>query len=83
MSKQLHPLLYQINTRVWLTELSHVAGRATTLDDIQDAELDLIGQAGIRLDLAPQRLADRFGGAAGFRVRTSNGGGSLKRHCRI
>jgi L-Lysine epsilon oxidase N-terminal len=32
--------LFQINTRVWLTELSRQMGRAATLDDIPDAELD-------------------------------------------
>jgi hypothetical protein len=32
--------LYQINTRVWLTELSHALGRPATVDDIPDAELD-------------------------------------------
>src|SRR4029453_17598326 len=35
-----HPSLYQINTRVWLTELSRGLGRPATLDDIPDAELD-------------------------------------------
>ena len=34
------PSLYQINTRVWLTELSRALGRPATLDDIPDAELD-------------------------------------------
>ena len=34
------PSLYQINTRVWLTELSRALGRRATLDDIPDAELD-------------------------------------------
>lgn len=38
------PSLYQINTRVWLTELSRVLGKRATLDDIADAELDrLVG----------------------------------------
>ena len=38
------PLLYQINTRVWLTELSSRLGRSATLDDIPDADLDrLVG----------------------------------------
>ncbi len=35
-----YPLLYQINTRVWLTELSTIAGRPATLDDIPDADID-------------------------------------------
>jgi hypothetical protein len=35
-----YPLLYQINTRVWLTELSRQLGRKATLDDIPDAALD-------------------------------------------
>ena len=34
-----HPLLYQINTRVWLTELSTSLGRPATLDDIQMVDL--------------------------------------------
>ncbi len=35
-----YPSLYQINTRVWLTELSRNLGRPATLDDVPDAELD-------------------------------------------
>jgi glycosidase len=38
--------LYQINTRVWLTELSRQFGRAATLDDIPDIELDRLAQMG-------------------------------------
>ncbi len=41
-----HPSLYQINTRVWLTELSGTLGRAATLDDIPDSELDRLSQMG-------------------------------------
>ncbi len=41
-----YPLLYQINTRVWLTELSRTLGRCATLDDIPDAELDRLAQLG-------------------------------------
>jgi hypothetical protein len=33
----------QINTRVWLTELSQALGRPATLDDIPDAELGRLG----------------------------------------
>jgi glycosidase len=39
-------LLYQINTRVWLTELSQALGRRATLDDIPDAELDRLARQG-------------------------------------
>ncbi len=46
MGEPLHPLLYQVNTRVWLTELSHAAGRAAMLDDIPDAELDRLAKVG-------------------------------------
>ena len=35
-----YPSLYQVNTRVWLTALSRALGRAATLDDIPDADLD-------------------------------------------
>ncbi|AMV20807.1 alpha-amylase family glycosyl hydrolase [Planctomyces sp. SH-PL14] len=37
-----YPALYQINTRVYLTDLSRRLGRPATLDDIPDAELDRI-----------------------------------------
>ena len=46
MHSPLCPSLYQINTRVWLTELSHALGRPATLDDIQDAELDRLATMG-------------------------------------
>jgi hypothetical protein len=42
------PSLYQINTRVWLTELSESLGRRATLDDIPDAEIDRL--AGMEFD---------------------------------
>ncbi|HYV68419.1 MAG TPA: alpha-amylase family glycosyl hydrolase [Myxococcales bacterium] len=35
-----HPSLYQINTRVYLSELARALGRPATLDDVADAELD-------------------------------------------
>jgi len=41
-----YPALYQINTRVWLTELSRQLGRRATLDDIPDAELDRLAELG-------------------------------------
>lgn len=41
-----YPSLYQINTRVWLTELSQRLGRTATLDDIPDAELDRLAAMG-------------------------------------
>jgi hypothetical protein len=46
MSTPHYPALYQINTRVWLTELSHRLGRRATLDDIPDAELDRLAAMG-------------------------------------
>ena len=41
-----YPSLYQINTRVWLTELAQQLGRPATLDDIPDAELDRLKKIG-------------------------------------
>jgi hypothetical protein len=41
-----YPALYQINTRVWLTELSRALAKRATLDDIPDAELDRIAEMG-------------------------------------
>jgi glycosidase len=46
MSTPRYPSLYQINTRVWLTELSRPLGRRATLDDIPDAELDRLAEKG-------------------------------------
>jgi len=46
MSDPRYPSLYQINTRVWLTELSRTLGRAATLDDLPDAELDRLAEQG-------------------------------------
>jgi hypothetical protein len=46
MTLPAYPLLYQINTRVWLTELSRSLGRPATLDDIPDAELDRLAKMG-------------------------------------
>lgn len=40
MASASYPLLYQINTRVLLTNLSASLGRIATLDDIPDSELD-------------------------------------------
>lgn len=40
------PSLYQINTRVWLTELSHALSKRATLDDIVDAELERVAGLG-------------------------------------
>jgi len=42
----LYPSLYQINTRVRLTEISRSLGRAATLDDIPDSELDYVAGLG-------------------------------------
>jgi hypothetical protein len=41
-----YPCLYQINTRVWLRDLSQSLKRQATLDDIPDGELDRLAQAG-------------------------------------
>src|SRR5881392_1961469 len=46
MPRPRHPSLYQINTRVWLTELSQNLGRPATLDDIPDAALDRLAAMG-------------------------------------
>jgi hypothetical protein len=41
-----YPSLYQINTRAWITEISRALGRAATLDDIPDVELDRLAEMG-------------------------------------
>ena len=47
MTQMLHPSLYQVNTRVWLTSLSKTLGRSATLDDIPDVELDRLSEYGL------------------------------------
>jgi glycosidase len=47
MMEHLHPLLYQVNTRVWLTSLSEKPGRPASLDDIPAAELDRLAALGV------------------------------------
>jgi len=46
MHKPLYPSLYQINTRVWLTQLARELGRPATLDDIPDTSLDHLAEKG-------------------------------------
>jgi glycosidase len=46
MKKSRYPSLYQINTRVWLTDLSKSLGRKATLDDIPDSDLDHLAWMG-------------------------------------
>ena len=46
MTTPRYPSLYQINTRVWLTDLSADLGRKATLDDIPDAALDRLAGMG-------------------------------------
>jgi Alpha amylase, catalytic domain len=46
MERELYRSLYQINTRVYLTELSRRFGRRATLDDIPDSELDRLAAMG-------------------------------------
>jgi len=46
VTKLPNPSLYQVNTRVWLTELSRSLGRPATLDDIPDVELDRMSRMG-------------------------------------
>ncbi len=41
-----YPLLYQVNTRVWLSALSETLGRPAKLDDIPDSELDRLAAMG-------------------------------------
>jgi hypothetical protein len=41
-----HPSLFQVNTRVWLTELSRDLRRRATLDDVPDSALDRLAELG-------------------------------------
>jgi hypothetical protein len=51
MTRTRYPSLFQINTRVWLTQLPRDLRRRATLDDIPDVELVLI--CGTRTSPAP------------------------------
>jgi len=42
-----HPSLFQVNTRVRLTQLTCALGREATLDDIPDADLDRLAELGL------------------------------------
>ncbi len=46
MSTSRYPVLFQVNTRVRLAELSAALGRPATLDDVPDAELDALARDG-------------------------------------
>src|SRR5262245_11297059 len=46
MASARYASLYQINTRVWLTELARALGRPATLDDIPDTDLDELARMG-------------------------------------
>ena len=46
MPPPFYPALFQVNTRVRLSELAAALGRKTTLDDIPDAELDRLAADG-------------------------------------
>lgn len=46
MAAPRYPSLYQLNTRVRLTELSRELGRRATLDDLPDAEIDRLAKLG-------------------------------------
>jgi hypothetical protein len=46
MTTPRYPSLYQINTRVWLTELSRQLNRRATLDDITETDLNHLARQG-------------------------------------
>lgn len=63
-----HPTLYQINTRVWLTERCTRLGRNVTLDDIPDKQLDGLQRLGFDwiylLGVWPDTLQLNYGNPA-------------------
>ncbi|HYT90601.1 MAG TPA: alpha-amylase family glycosyl hydrolase [Gemmataceae bacterium] len=46
MAQVRYPSLYEISTRIWLTERSRELGRGATLGDVPDAALDRIAEQG-------------------------------------
>jgi hypothetical protein len=81
MSDPRYPALYQITTRVWLTELSRALGRRTTLDDAPDAALDRLAEKGFDwvwfLSVWQGALQRRH-----FRTRIPSSVASLPQRCR-
>jgi len=71
MERPSYPSLYQVNTRVLLTELSRSLRRPATLDDIPDAELDRAAEMGFDWVWF---LSVWQTGSAGQRVSRSNPG---------
>src|SRR5262245_46111321 len=76
----LYPSLYQVNTRVWLTELSRQLGRAASMEDIPDAELDRF--AGMGFDWLWFLSVWQTGPASPSPGPTTNGENNFRRHCR-
>jgi hypothetical protein len=77
MARTLYPSLYQINTRVWLTELSRTLGKTATLDDIPDANLD----HGFRLGLGSEVWHTGQAGQRISRVNSQSDERNFRRHC--
>jgi len=46
IGKPRYPSLFQVNTRVWLTDLARSLGRPAALDDVPDEELDRFARSG-------------------------------------
>src|SRR5512139_2320186 len=68
-STERYPSLFQINTRVHLSELGTALGRPATLDDVTDAELDRLARDGFDLVWF---LGVWQTGEAGRRISASN-----------
>jgi glycosidase len=77
MSLTRYPSLFQVNTRVRLSELSVTLGRPATLDDVPDAELDRLAADGFDLVWF---LGVWQTGAAARRVSASNAGWLAEYH---
>ncbi len=57
------PVIYEINTAVWLNELGRTAGRRVTLADVADADWDAVTPAGVDAVLADGGLGAKPGRA--------------------
>ena len=76
-----YPALYQVNTRVWLTERSRTPGPAGHAGRHSGRGPGWHSRHGVRLDLAPQRVAHGRGRAAGVAGEPRSGGRSSRRRC--
>ena len=49
----IRPVIYEVNTAIWLADLSRTAGRPVTLADVPGTAWDDVAPPGLLVDLPP------------------------------